>query len=273
MTPAPRRSVPAWLRLACACALAAPLAACAAKHSKLEDGQSVTTGKKSYDGYFAKVAALRDKVKSLESDSVREALLAAVDVKKEASLAELMATTSQRAVHARDYGLLMGLRLSQKPKVVTVRGEMAIDPKDQRLLAAVEESATRTLERYREYSELLTEASELSAEVQELTDGVGKLPNEDPDRDLLRAELAGAERLLDDSQRKLQKEARSLARFALELAIAVDTGADAAQSERCDALLKDDGKPGKKPPKKPPVGPVGPVPPPPPKKPGGDFEM
>lgn len=261
-------------RLVRAVAAAAALAAisaqggCAPRQSKLETGQSVTTGKKKFDALFEGVASLRDHVGDLDSDAVREPLVDAVGAKKDVGFTELMATTNERARRLRDYGLTMSLLLTPTPKLVSVRGDLALDPKDESFLAAVDKASGKAMERYRDDSALLDRSMELRGELPELGAAAESLPADDSDRNTLKVELAGAERILDESDRKLQKDVRSVARFLLELSVAVDTGAQAAREARCEEALAGVKKPGKTP-----TGPRGPLPPPPPKKPGGDFEM
>ena len=63
------------------------------------------------------------------------------------SLVDLMTETRKRATKVKNYGVALNLVLTPSPRVVKHLGELGEDAKDDRLLVAVEEAATRAMAR------------------------------------------------------------------------------------------------------------------------------
>lgn len=244
---------------------------CGAGASKLENGESVKTGKRSFDAYFKEVASLRDNVESLNSDlfPVREPLVEHMDISVDASLVELMAATRKRTEKFKDYGVTLNLRLTPEPIVIKERGELEEDAADDALIKAIQEAANRAKSSYNEYNALLARADQLEAKRSQLANRIDKIPAGDPARSEIETEIVAAGRVLDKVERKLRRDTRTLAHFMVALAEAVDTGAVAARDLKCEEAISN--KPKRR---KPWRGNGGRRPAPKPRPAGGDdFEM
>ena len=270
-----------WPHLFLLLALASLLVGCAATgKTLLEKGESFNVGRSKFDAYFNDVAELRDKVKSFDSDlfPVREPLVEEMDLNVDISLPMLMVKTSKRVVKLKNYGVTLNLRLTPNPIVVVQTGELEKDEKDEGLLKAVQESSTRALSIFREYQQLLQLAAELDAQRNKLAEQIDKLPARFEKKDLIEVEIVGAGRVLQEVERKLLRDTRTLSHFLLALASAVDTGAAEAQDTQCAEALaahkpkrrgrgRGRGRPGGRRPgggrPKPPTKPAG----------GDDFDM
>lgn len=248
--------------------------------SQLEQGESVETGRRSFDEYFEAVAELRDEVDSLDDDlfELREPMVEVLETDVEISLPALLDETRRRAGKFRDFGVTLNLRLTPNPKLVRAHGELEPDDKQLSLLAAVEQSADRGMKTFRQYSGLLERAVGLEAKRSELAEQIDRLPDNFAKRELVETEIVAAGRVLRQIESKLTKDTRTIAHFLLGLAAAVDTGAWDGHEEKCAEALaafeekkKDKGRGGKRPPRggRPPRRP----PPTPPAGGGGDFEM
>lgn len=246
-------------------ALLLGLTACAGvPDSKLEQGDHVSTGKRRFDAYFDEVAELRDKVEGFDSDlfPVREPLTADLDLDVDVTMADLIAAVRKRAVKLRDFGVTMNLRLTPEPTLISDRGKLEVDTRDEQLMGAVEESARRALSTFREYRVLLERSVELEVARADLAERYDRLDPKDPERDRIKAEILGAGRVLDAAESKLLRDSRTLGLYLVSLVDAVDTGAIESQEAKCEE--KKTQKPGPRPrrPYRPPPQPA-----------GDDFEM
>jgi len=211
-------------------------------------GQSANTGERRFDAYFDDVASLRDNVESLNSDlfPIREPLVERMDVDVDATLYELMAVLSQRVAKFRDYGVTLNVRLSPEPIVIKDRGELEEDEADDALIKAIQESATRAVVTYREYSQLLLVVAELDKQRGKLAERIERLPDGDPKRDAIEAEILGAGRVLRKAEQKLSRDTRTLSHFLVARTQAVDTGAAAARDAKCEDAIAKRRKPRKR---------------------------
>jgi hypothetical protein len=260
------------------------------KSSKLEDGERVDTGRKSFDDYFAQVADLRDKVKELDSDlfPIRRPLVEEMDLDVDVALGRLLDETRKRVGKFKDYGITLSLLLRPTPKVLEERGSLEADQKDETLIKAIEESAVLAMQTFREYSMLLDQADALDKQRGPLADTIDKLPP-DTDKGLVEREIVGAGRVLDKAEQKLLRDTRTLSHFLVGLVDAVDSGAMESHEQKCEDAIARKPAPVEQPktkpkprPWRPPPRPTGagtppptptPTPPRPRPKPGGDFEM
>ncbi|MBN4059230.1 hypothetical protein JYT22_01100 [Endomicrobium sp. AH-315-J14] len=242
--------------------------------SKLEDGKSVRVGKRKFDTYFAAVAELRDQAKEIDGDlfTVREPLWEELDVDVNVPVVELMDITRKRVGKYRDYGLIMNLRLTPSPRVITVEGTMDLDERDRVLLATVETTAARAMSLYSQVSDLLLVAVQLESQRGPVAELIDRLSPRDPKRDEIELEIVAAGRVIKESRRKLSILGARLAFFLVELIRAVDTGASDTLEEQCEQL-KLDAAERKTRPRPPPRRPSGR---PRPKRPSGggdDFDL
>ncbi len=245
------------------------VAACSLSTSQLESGECPTTGKTSFDEYFEAVATLRDEVEELDPDlfPIREPLTEELNLDEDISLFDLVAKVRERAIKFRDYGVMLNLRLTPRAELLKVAGQLEMDPEDEAVLTAVETSATRAMSAFGEYAELLEEAAKLQRERAELAERLDSVSADDEAHDLIKTEIVAAGRVLAEAQRKLLRDCRTLALYAVELARAVDTGAMEHLVGECPEVVEPKPcKPPKKPAWKPGPGPA-------PRPPDQDFEL
>lgn len=247
------------------------LPACFAGISQLETGEKVNTGKKQFDSYFDAVATLRDDVAELKSDlfPIREPLTDELELKSQTELHALISAVRKRAKKVKDYGIMMNLRLTPEPKMVHVKGKLDLDPKDEGMMRAVEEAASRAMTTFKQYSQLLQTIEQLDERREKVAAAIDKLDDDDPKRDVIETEIVGAGRVLAQAERKLRRDSRTLALFLVSLADAVDTGAIASREEECREAIEAKPKTKPRPKWQQPTRPYKP----PPKGGGDDFEM
>jgi hypothetical protein len=275
-------------QLACA-ASALALPGCLGRgESKIENGETVTTGRRQYDAYFEKVSELRDSVEKLDSDlfPLRQPLVEELSLDVDVALSVLLAATKERVAKMRDFGVSMTLQLRPTPRVIEDKTGLEADEKQATLIKAVEESANRAMQSYEQYAAMLDEAGALEKQRSDLADRIDKLPP-NVDKSLIEREIVGAGVVLRDTEKKLLGNTRTITHFIVGLVSSVDTGATEGYDAKCAeaiALQGDKNKPTPKPKPgwRPPAGPrpaprprpaPGPRPAPAPKPGGGDFEM
>jgi len=263
----------------------------ASKESLLEKGESVDTGRREFDAYFEKVAVLRESVDKLDSDlyQLRQPITEQMDLDVDIPIGALMEETRKRIDRFRSYGILVTLRLTPIPKVLALKGSLEADDKDDADIKAIEESAVRAMQVFKEYSTLLDEASELESARAQLADRIDKLPP-NIDKGRIETEIVGAGRVIKEAEAKLLRDTRTISHFLVGLAHVVDSGGSEDFDAKCEEAivavadgLKDKKKNEKKKARwrprrggKKPVGrpPTRPASKPPPKPAGGDdFEM
>jgi hypothetical protein len=235
------------------------LSGCAAGgKSLLEKGEPVESGRRQYDAYFAEVGDLRDKVKELDSDlfQLRERLVDEMDLGVDAKTGEILLAARKRVEDLRAYGLLVTLELTPTTRVVQVAGEVEPGSEQQSLVSAIEESARRSMEVYKERSAMLDEIVRLDSERGDLAEKLDQLPANFAKRSLLEDELVGAGHVLREAEEKLLKDTRNISHFLVGLAEVVNTGASEQLAQRCDTALA--AAPPPRPPSK--TKPTGPKP-------------
>ncbi|MEM9696765.1 MAG: hypothetical protein AAGA56_29785, partial [Myxococcota bacterium] len=237
----------------------------------------VTTGRMLFDKYFREVWAFRNEVEGLDSDMqpMKRPLVRELNLDDSAPLGQLMDATRKRLDKVRTFGVMTSLRVTPEPQVVYFEGEKGKrQDEDKPFFSAIEKSAEAALGEFQEYHALLDRLAQLQQKRGELAE---RLDREPPAlRKLLRKEIGGAGAVLDETEKKLLRNARTVAHFVLLLAQATDTGANENLKRRCEELTEKGAC--KKPPAtrtrrrwRPPRGRPVPRPRPPPS--GGGFEM
>lgn len=275
-----------WARLralALALALVPPLApalgcsifATTPKGSQIEQGQALTTGTEPFDAFFQAVRAIREEAQKAgdEVAGARAGASRTLGLEASADVGEALLAVRARAAKLRDGGVLLHLELTPEPKLVSSSGKAKVEASDKLVLDALEESAKSSLAVSRRLDELAGRALGLQKQRTALeTESQAAFSGADAARrDELRREIAGAERVLAEAADLGSKHAALAAKFALDLAQALETGAGSAKPAPA--------KPGRR---GPPSGggrpatpaPAGPTPTPTPPKPSGgdDFE-
>ncbi len=228
----------------------------AATVSQLESGEAVNSGKSSFDSFFGSVASFSRKVADLDSDlfPVRQPLTDELELDKDLSLPELITAVRKRAQEFGDEGVKLNLWLTPAVALQTATGKEKIPEQGERALAAIQKSAVRAMGGYQQYAEFLNRAAELEQERADLAERLGGLGQDDESYELLSTELAGAARLLKKAEIKLRRDSRTLALYLVELALALDTGAESTEIDELKKALKE----CQKKPKRPWLGPPGP---------------
>ncbi len=207
--------------------------------SRIEQGRSVDTGRRRFDAYFAEVAELREKLSARDSDLflVRQPLVDEMSVGVEAPISAVMAATRERVEKLKGYGVLLDLRLTPTPIVISQTGELAPDDNEDALLKAIQESALRGMSTFREYQQLSAVAEQLDAARGELAEDISRLPADFQKTELVEVELVGAGRVLDGVKQKLAEDTKSLALYLVALSEAVGTGGADLRDTSCDEAL------------------------------------
>ena len=256
------------------------LAGCfGAGSSKLEANEPVDIGRREFDKYFEQVDELRDRIEGLDSDlfPVRQRLVEEMNLDVDVAIGDLLEETRKRVMKAKDYGTAVSLQLTPTAKVHTDRGDLEASDKDENLFTAIEQSAERAMDKFKEYSELLEASSALDRKRSDLANKIDKLPKQfESKKSLIETEIVAAGRVLRNGEDVLLRDTRTLSHFLVGLVEAVNTGALDASTAKCDEAIAFFEEAKKKPKPKPrprwrgrPAG----APRPRPQPAGGDFEM
>ncbi|HHH12016.1 MAG TPA: hypothetical protein ENK23_08105 [Sorangium sp.] len=212
---------------------------CGASMSQLVAGKRVKTGKRNYDNYFSQVSDISEKVAALDSDlfPLRQPLTETLDVDEDTSLPDLLYATKKRAQRLKGYGVIATLQMSSPPTVLLSRGKVREDAEDEALFVAVQESATRAMTTFTEYSAMLDEIVELDRQREPLAERAGRLGPNHPLRARIDTELVGAGKVLAKAEKKLLRDTRTIAYFLMGLAQAVDTGALEQHEAKCKEAI------------------------------------
>ncbi|MEZ4310570.1 MAG: hypothetical protein R3F14_21215 [Polyangiaceae bacterium] len=211
-------------KLLCILALAALLPACGGgpTRAQVERGQALTTGTEAFDTFFrevVEVAAEADKSTGEARDAgkpLTDALGAASKGTPPAGVVRAQAKKLQMD------GTLLHLDLVPEAKLVT-SGKPDADT--EKLLAAAEQSAKSSVTAARRSTELLTRISDLLRRYADLSDKAKSTFPEGDKRDEVSRELRASASVLEDARTKAETSAGTAARLALDLAMALETGA------------------------------------------------
>lgn len=235
-------------------ALAFVLAACGAPatSARITHGEAVTTGDETLDTFFREVTEVKaeaDKAAAELGDAARP-LQDVIGAQNKNTPADVVRAEAKKLQMS---GTLLHLDLVPEAKLVTSAKPEA--PSDE-LLGAAEQTAKGSLAVARRASELLVRIADLERRHADLT---SELPTTFPDeskRTPIARELAAARDVLTAAREAAEKQGGAASKLALDLAIALETGASAA------------AVPAKKPPARPfPGGKTGPA-----KPKGDDFD-
>lgn len=228
-------------------ALALGSAGCARSPSRVELGQTVTTGNGEYDAFFTQVLAARDEAMKAGKDAVeaRASLVRALDLDRGAPADKAVQVAGESARKLREKGVLMHLELTPEVRLVSVRPPRPIDASTEALLKSVEETAKSSYALVRRLGELTKRTTELQKKRSELRDKAPAVFGERKD-DVVR-ELNAAELVISDATEQSVDHGGQTSRFLIALTGAVETGAGAGVrvSQPAAPTGRPKGAPGK----------------------------
>lgn len=238
-----RRSLPRKAALCAALlALLLGLSACAAPAAttRIERGDTVTTGDEAFDTFFREVTEVK-----AEADKAGTEAADAAKPLSEAIGAPSMGTPAPEVVRAEAKKLQMGgtllhLDLLPEAKLVT---SGKLDAPTEKILTAAEQTAKGSLAVARRAGEILTRVADLERRRADLVEKA-KTTFTDPARQKsVSLELVAAASVLEAARQAGEKHAGSASRLALDLAVALETGAGSGAVAKKPAG-KSWGKPG-----------------------------
>ena len=231
-----------WLLCA---ALAAPALAgasgCAAPVAHVTRGETLATGDAAFDDFFTAVREARTEALAAQADeqALHAALIKALGLEPKTATSAVVDESGVRAKRFQEKGLLLHLEIAPEARLVIVRAKWDPGPDGEALLKAVEGAAKASLDMRRRLAAVAGRAVELERRRVELRGQAPATFRDGPQakRDEIVFELDAAHGVLADVGDRAGNAAGAAARFVVELAQAVETGAGAA-----DARLAKGGK-------------------------------
>jgi hypothetical protein len=219
LLPSPSRALRASLL-----ALVLGLAACAAPAAttRVERGEKVTTGDELFDTFFREVAEAKNDADKLGADAAD-----AAKPLSEAIGAPSKSTPPPEVVRAEAKKLQMGgtlLHLDLVPEAKLVSSAKP-DAPSEKIITAAEQAAKGSLAVARRAGEVLVRVADLERRRAELVDKAKTAFTDSAKQKSISLELVAAASVLDSARQAGEKHAGSAARLALDLAVALETGA------------------------------------------------
>lgn len=211
--------------LASLLALAAP--ACAKPVAHVAQGEAVTTGQPSFDDFFLAVREVRAEALAAANDEegAHGVLLQTLGLGSDARSLAAIEESGKRAKKLVDKGVLVHLDVAPNARLITARGKAPLDADGEALLRAWEGSARASLEMRKRFVAVAARAAELEKRRGDLHGEVIKSFGDAGKRDAVLLELDAAQGVLAQAQEKATSAAGAAARFVVDLAQAVETGA------------------------------------------------
>lgn len=234
--------------------------------SNIERGQVEPTQSAPHDELLKAVLVAHGEAKKAPNDeqAVRAALAGALDLDPTTDTAAIILAAGSRAKKLRTAGMLLHLRIAPQLTLITQRSGGSIAPTDDAFIKAAEQAAKASLELSRRLAELEDRANDLERRRTELAS------QPESRKGSLERELAGAKVVLAEAQELSGKHSGRMARFLIDLAGAVETGAAGAGAKPVAAAPAKPVAASR--PKKPVGKPSGPAAAPPKRPPSDDFE-
>jgi hypothetical protein len=228
-----------------ALAVAIALPACVHASTHVERGEAFTTGQASYDEFFAKVHALHEQAgRARESaDLARSALSRALGVDGAADPDVAVEAAQKRAKELKEKRVLMHLQLTPEAKVVATGAAAEASASD--LVKAIEDAARGSLELSHKLGGLADQAAELEKQRADLyarsrTELHAMAPVK---REEITRELEASKRVIGEDGETIALYAGAASKFVLDLAHAVETGAQASAPPAAAAAAPEKPKP------------------------------
>ena len=203
--------------------------ACAPPPSKLAAGEAFTTNNSSYDEFFTGVREVHAEAQEAKNDEIssHKRLLDALGLEFKTETTALLAEAASRAKKLHDAGIALHLELTPEPKLVAAKGNADPGPNGEKLMKAFEDTARTSLEIRKRLAALGDRAEKLEQQREELEKDIpSAFKNESGSRrDEVTLEMAAAKVVLASASDAANRSAAAAARFVVELAQAVETGA------------------------------------------------
>jgi hypothetical protein len=216
---------------------AAPLfgqTGCIHPKTYIAQGQVLTTGNVAYDEFFKAVRDLRSEAERAQNDesASHAALITVLRLEPKTTAKMAVSEAKQRAKKIRDGGMLLHLQLLPDQKVITKKEkrDAALNPEGKDFLKAVEESTRSSLELSTRVGGIAVRAAQLEKVRTALRAQapVAFRAEVESRRDEIIEELDASAAVLTEASDLSDRYAGLAAKFALDLALALETGADAA---------------------------------------------
>jgi hypothetical protein len=237
--------------------LAALALGCAAPVPRVSRGETLATGDTLFDDFFNAVRDVRTEALAAQADELAShaGLIKALGLEPKTSPSSAVGESGLRARRLQDKGVLLHLEIAPDAKLMMVRAKYDPGAEGEALFKAMEEAAKTSLDMRRRLVSVALRAAELERRRVTLRTQASATFRDAPQskRDEITFELDAAQPVLTDAGERASNAAGSAARFVVELAQAVETGAGSAV---VDTKLAKGAK-------KPPAAPVAAAPPPP----------
>jgi hypothetical protein len=236
---------------------------CAKPVPHMAQGQAYTTGQGTYDDFFSAVLTLRAEGQKARDDeaAARAALTSMLGLEAKATATLAVGEAESRAKKLRDAGIAFHVDLVPETRVVTAKAKGVVNLEADDLAKAAEASTKSAITLSQRLGTVSARASELEKIRTDLRAQAPATFRGEPQarRDEITMELDASAAVLTEAGDAGERWGGVAAKFAIDLARALETSAGGAAS---DAPA---GKPGKgNPPKPPPHDVVAVRPPPPP---------
>lgn len=216
---------------------------CATPVPRVARGEAMTTGNTTFDDFFVAVRQVRSEAlaAAADEDATHAGLVKALGLEPKTKRGLAVDESGLRSKRFMEKGVLLHLEIAPEARMLTARGKVDLGPDGEGLIKSMEEAAKTALEMRKRFASVAARAAELEKRRVDLRGQAQAAFREDPQakRDEVIAELDAAQAVLADALEKANVSAGSAARFVVELAQAVETGA-------AEALANPKGK-GKKP--------------------------
>jgi hypothetical protein len=231
-------------------------AGCIHPKTYIAQGQVLTTGNAAYDDFFKSVRDIHSEAEQAKDDELAShaALIAALRLEPQTSAKMAVSEASQRAKKIRDAGILIHVELIPNQKIITKKEkwDAVLNPEGKDFLKAVEESTRSSLALSKRVGGIGIRAAQLE---KVRTDLRAQAPvafraEVESRRDEIIEELDACAAVLTDAADLSDRYAGLAAKFALDLAHALDTGADGAADDAAakSAAAQPKGAPAPAPP-------------------------
>ena len=227
----PRPARPRAPVAAVAIAIALATAGCFGRAAtKIEAGESPSTGEAAYDDFFTAVLKARDEAKKAEEEesAARQELARALGADADAMIDK----AAERAKKLHDYGVLMHLQLLPSTRLLVKKSGDAPEGGDaESLTRSVETAAGKSMALARRVAEIGAQTAKLDKQRVELREGTAQKLEGAPSgkRAEIEKELDGSKAVLEETSGTSVRVAGAASRLLVDLARAVETGATDAE--------------------------------------------
>jgi hypothetical protein len=202
---------------------------CAKTIPRVMAGEAFTTGTPAYDDFFASLRSARDDGTTAEPDAIaaRAPLIGALGLEPTTADTMVVSETEQRVKKLRDGGVLLHLELLPEARVLSTKARPSLELPAQDVLKGAELSVRYAVALSKRMSALALRAAELEKQRADLRAQAPQTFRGEPQakRDEVIAELDAAAKVLATVLEGSTRHAGLAAKYTLDLAIALETGA------------------------------------------------